>query len=200
METQVELLRTRLNKIKERVTAPSFLANEGIGNEIGFYVFDYPSRYELEVREHITMLLSALNKEQRSTKYAHINLFNVVIDYLKSRNLLDDVIELERSSGTQELLTAFEDLLAADQICNFIVESTDIGSADCTFVSGIGSCWPFLRAHTIFNNLQNYVGNKPVILFYPGHYSGQDLKPFDLPTLKANYYRAFALIEKGSIV
>lgn len=198
MDSQIETLRARLNKIKERVTAPSFLANQGIGNEIGFYIFDYPARYELEVREHVEMLFKALSKESKKAKYLHLNLFQIVIDYLKSRGLLDDVINLERSSGTQEVLTSFEDLLAADQICSFLAESTGIKAADCTFVTGIGSCWPFLRAHTVFNNLQNYIGNKPVVLFYPGQYTGQDLKPFGLPSLKANYYRAFSLIDQRS--
>lgn len=196
MSAQLESLKIRLNKIKDRVTSETFLANKGIGNEIGFFIFDYPARYELVVREHLELLLSALSRERRETSYLHLNLFKVVVDYLKSRSLLEDVLSLEQTSGTQELLTAFEDILAADQLCTFIAEKTGIRDADCTFVSGIGTCWPFVRAHTIFNNLQNYVGNKPVILLYPGQYSGQDLKPFDLPKLKANYYRAFSLIDQ----
>ena len=196
MSAQLESLKIRLNKIKDRVTSETFLANKGIGNEIGFFIFDYPARYELVVREHLELLLGALSRERRETSYLHLNLFKVVVDYLKSRSLLEDVLTLEQTSGTQELLTAFEDILAADQLCTFIAETTGIRDADCSFVSGIGACWPFVRAHTIFNNLQNYVGNKPVILLYPGHYSGQDLKPFDLPKLKANYYRAFSLIDQ----
>ncbi len=199
MNSQLETLKARLNKIKDRVTSPTFLANQGIGNEIGFYIFDYPARHELVVREHVAMLLAALNKDGKATKYLHLNLLVVVTEYLKSRGLLEEVLALERSSGTAEVLTAFEDLLAADQICNYIAQSTGIKEAACTFVTGIGSSWPFLRAHTVFNNLQNYIGNKPVVLFYPGQYTGQDVKPFDLPSLKANYYRAFSLIDQRSI-
>lgn len=196
MSVQLEALKMRLNKIKDRVTCETFLANKGIGNEIGFFIFDYPADCELVVREHIELLLGSLRRERRRINYLHLNLFMVVVEYLKSRGLLEDVLTLEQRSGTQELLTAFDDILAADQLCTFMAETTGIRGADCTFLSGIGACWPFVRAHTILNNLQNYVGNKPVILLYPGKYSGQDLKPFDLPKLKANYYRAFSLIDK----
>jgi hypothetical protein len=35
-------LNERLNKILPRVISDDFLAGSGIGNEIAFYIFDYP--------------------------------------------------------------------------------------------------------------------------------------------------------------
>lgn len=199
MDAKLELLKSRLNKIRETISSPSFLSNEGIGNEIGFYIFDYPAQYEVTVRDHISMLVAGLNRSLSDPNYLHINLFQLVIDYLKQRGLLDEVLELERSSGTQELLAAFDDILSAESLCQFLVESFDPKSKKATIISGIGSCWSFVRAHTILNNLQNYVGKTPVIFFYPGQYSGQDLKPFGISTLKANYYRAFPLIDERTV-
>lgn len=195
MDTKLELLKSRLNKIREKISSSSFLSNDGIGNEIGFYIFDYSPQYEVTVREHLEILVAGLNSDSSDSHYLHINLFQLVTDYLKHRGLLDQVLELERSSGAEELLTAFDDILSAEAICQFLVQSFNVQTAKALLVSGIGSCWPFVRAHTILNNLQNYVGRTPVILFYPGQYTGQDLKPFGLPNLKANYYRAFPLIE-----
>ena len=43
----------RLNKILDRVTSDAFLANQGLGNEIPFYAFDYPPEREPEIQEHI---------------------------------------------------------------------------------------------------------------------------------------------------
>jgi hypothetical protein len=37
------------------------------------------------------------------------------------------------------------------------------------------------------------LGHKPVVLFYPGHYNGQDMCLFGEVTSK-NYYRAFKLV------
>ena len=49
----------RLNKILDRITAEDFLHGKGLGNEIPFYAFDYPTERELEVREHIAFLENA---------------------------------------------------------------------------------------------------------------------------------------------
>lgn len=37
----MSFIRERLDKILEKLQAPAFLANKGLGNEIGFYIFDY---------------------------------------------------------------------------------------------------------------------------------------------------------------
>ena len=37
----------RLNQIKDRLSSPELLADSGRGSEIGFYIFDYPPKYEL---------------------------------------------------------------------------------------------------------------------------------------------------------
>ena len=36
---------------------PSFRQNKGLGNEVGYYVFDYPAEEELFVREWIEYVL-----------------------------------------------------------------------------------------------------------------------------------------------
>ena len=40
----------RLNKVVDRLVSPELLSNAGLGNEIGFYIFDYPPERELQVR------------------------------------------------------------------------------------------------------------------------------------------------------
>ena len=47
----------RLNQILPRVTSEIFLSSEGIGNEIACYIFDYPAKDELAVREHIEVMM-----------------------------------------------------------------------------------------------------------------------------------------------
>ena len=43
----------RLDKILPRLSENQFRENKGLGNEIGFYIFDYNPSYELLVRENI---------------------------------------------------------------------------------------------------------------------------------------------------
>jgi len=44
-----ESLKDRLNKIMDRIQSPALLSNFGLGNEIGFYIFDYPPEDELVI-------------------------------------------------------------------------------------------------------------------------------------------------------
>lgn len=49
-------LADRLNSAFDRIISPELLGNAGIGNEIGFYIFDYPAEQELFVRQWLTAL------------------------------------------------------------------------------------------------------------------------------------------------
>ncbi len=40
----------RLNQILPRITSRDFLESKGLGNEIGFWIFDYPPEREMDVR------------------------------------------------------------------------------------------------------------------------------------------------------
>src|SRR5437879_1554721 len=50
--TMSDPLNERLNKILPRVISDEFLSGSGIGNEIAFYIFDYPPEDELRVRDY----------------------------------------------------------------------------------------------------------------------------------------------------
>ena len=63
----------RLNQIIPRITSKELLANEGLGNEIGFYIFDYPPEKELQVRDHIQFVLNYLKKNKPDLRIKHIN-------------------------------------------------------------------------------------------------------------------------------
>jgi hypothetical protein len=58
----------------------------------------------------------------------------------------------------------------------------------------VGKCYPILRSHTILNNLHQVIDDVPVVMFYPGKYSGQDLLLFG-EIKDDNYYRAFKLVD-----
>jgi len=49
-------LSERLNKIMPRIVSDEFLSGSGIGNEIAFYIFDYPPEDELRVRDFLRTL------------------------------------------------------------------------------------------------------------------------------------------------
>ena len=73
-----------------------------------------------------------------------------------------------------------------------IEELTVNNASNIFFLTGIGQVYPFLRSHTVLNNLQNSVKDRPTVMFFPGIYDGTSLSLFG--KLKDdNYYRAFNL-------
>jgi hypothetical protein len=93
--------------------------------------------------------------------------------------MFDAVIKMLRLTGSNNLLV------------HHIVDNTP---ENCVvFITGVGKCYPIVRSHNVLNNLHQVLDSAPVIMFYPGEYTGHGLKLFG--TLKDdNYYRAFQLI------
>jgi Domain of unknown function (DUF1788) len=186
-------LTERLNKILPRVVSNDFLKGTGIGNEIAFYIFDYPPEDELRVREHIRFLLEHIPKQRPELRVKHINVLDFVLDYLKRRNLLDKVITMQRERGDAAVIKALSGPLDENKIATQFAEEAEPEQHDLVILSGVGSVWPLLRSHTLLNNLHPIMGRTPLVMFYPGRYDGQSLRLFG-KLRNANYYRAFKLV------
>jgi len=188
-----ESFNERLDKILPKVISNDFLMGTGIGNEIAFYIFDYPPEEELRVREHIRFLLDHIPKQNPGLRVVHINLLDFVLDYLKSRNLLDRAVAMQREKGDAVLLKALSGPLDENKIAARFAEVAKPEEHGLVILSGVGSVWPLLRSHTLLNNLHPIMGRTPLVMFYPGRYDGQSLRLFG--KLKStNYYRAFRLV------
>lgn len=183
----------RLNKVLDRLLSKELLSNAGLGNEIGFYIFDYPPEQELRFREFLETIKAQLAKRAPDLRFVHINLFTLLIDYLAERKLLDRAYQLQKTKGDEELLKALKGPLQEKRVAEYFVQVARPQDNDLVLVSGVGNAWPMLRSHTLLNCLHAYMEATPLVLFYPGKYSGQSLRLFGkLP--ESNYYRAFSLV------
>lgn len=186
-------LNERLNKILPRVIADDFLSGRGIGNEIAFYIFDYPPEHEVRVREHLRILLEHIPKQKPNLRVYHINLFDFVLDYLKGRNLLERAIQKQKKDGDEALKSALVAPLHETKLASVFAEVVRPEQQDLVLMSGLGTAWPLLRSHVLLNNLHPIMGQTPLVMFYPGRYDGQSLRLFGKLKNK-NYYRAFKLV------
>ena len=194
MNTQQELAE-RLDAIRERLDNDDFLNNRGLGNEIGFYIFDYPPQFELMVRDYLALLVGRMAKLGR--RFVHLNLFDEMLAMLQERKLLDKAFELEKKKGIDELAKALKGPLEQGRVAQHLVKKMDPSAQEFVLLSGLGQCWPLLRGHSLLNALHAHMGETPLVLFYPGRYNGLELYPFDLDTAEvapANYYRALQLV------
>jgi len=185
----------RLNLILERIENQRFMKSDGLGNDIGFWIFDYPAEDECLVRDHLHHLEQKLN--QRGYNFSHLNIFAIILDMLTERNLLQRVFKREKEIGFEKLKKSLAGPLSQKNISEYIATRYDLTSFDFILLSGVGAAWPLVRAHELLSAMQNVMGNTPLVLFYPGKYSGQDLHPFGIVESR-NYYRAFKLVpEQG---
>src|SRR5262249_23183923 len=92
-------LTDRLNQILPTITSEAFLRGKGLGNEIAFYIFDYPPEAELRVREHLQFLLDHLPKHKPGIRVKHVHLLDFVLTYLRQRHLLDKAIVMQQTKG-----------------------------------------------------------------------------------------------------
>ncbi len=186
-------LSERINRIIPRIESKEFLESKGLGNEIAIYIFDYSPECELEMRSQIDFIIKQIGKKHTHIRIAHVNLFKLIIDYLKIRGLLDRALKLQKEKGDKALYKALSGPLGEEKIAREFIKAAQPESHDIIFMSGIGNAWPILRSHTLLNNLHPHMQGKPLVVFYPGVYDGQGLSLFG--KLKDNnYYRAFQLV------
>ena len=188
-----QTLTNRLNQILPAISSNDFLNGKGLGNEIGFYIFDYAPDQELTIREHIQFLLKQLPKTNPDLKVAHINLFDLILDYLKERKLLDKVLHMQQQKGDVAVQKALAAPLHASKLIPLFQKAAAPEEHDVVLVSGVGNVYPMLRTHSLLNNLHPIMEQTPLVLFFPGSYDGQALKLFGSLN-DDNYYRAFKLI------
>ena len=193
---QQKRLNDRLDQIQPKIESEDFLKNQGLGNEIGFYVFDYPPESELTVREHLEYMTERLDKRGRNFK--SINLFEAIIELLDSRKLTERAFKVQKERGDDALFNALKGPLEQNRVAEFIASKIDFSSCEKNktefiLLHGLGSAWPIIRGHGLLNALHAKVGNVPTVLFYPGEYDGTALKPFGRIESN-NYYRAFKLV------
>ena len=184
----------RLNQILPKLTSPEFLSNQGLGNEIGFWIFDYPPEEEDSMRTFLQeVVMPALGKHQPAIKAEDVNLFDLVIGLLEERKLLDKAIEMQRTQGDAKALESLRRVLKEDKLAERLVAQHDIAALDLLVLWNVGAVYPMLRTHTLLSALHPHMKDTPLVMFYPGKYDGYSLRLFN-KLAEDHYYRAFRLV------
>jgi Domain of unknown function (DUF1788) len=182
----------RLDAILPKLQDSRLLSNRGIGNEIGFYIFDYDPEYEPLVQQHVDKLISQLTSPPNELIVVEINLYKSILDILDERKVLQRAFDVEATKGSATLGNNIAPLIRPDQIIAYINRKLQ-GNELLILMTGVGASYPMLRSHTILNNLHSVLDKIPLVMFFPGSYDGNELRLFN--TFKDdNYYRAFPLV------
>lgn len=189
-------LTARLDEMESAIRKPSFRQSSGRANEVNYWVFDYPPEKELEVRERIEYLK---NKNQKGTdgfELVVFDLYDIIIDFLEKKNFMDKCFDFEKKKGIDRITKAVTNSMKINDddslVVQYIKEHTPENAV--VFLVGIGKCYPILRSHKVLNNLHQAFVRCPVVMFFPGTYTEQELILFD-EIKDDNYYRAFKLVK-----
>lgn len=190
----------RLIELEQRLATSDFYEQTRTTNVMNYWVYDYNPRHELYVREQMNRIVEKLARQGSITPYV-VDLYTVLIDYLQKNDYLKPCMELETEYGLQHLQRVVKNALKMTSQDNVITKhiASHVPPADDTllFITGVGKCYPLLRGPAVFNhilyNLPQEYRRTPVVLFYPGTYTEQELIIIN-EVNEDNYYRAYRIV------
>lgn len=187
-------IQEHLKKLDEVIQKEDFLLNRGLGNEVGYYIFDYDPKDELIVRDYINGISGRIVGDNYEVKV--YNLYTIMLEYLNERGFTEKAINMEKRRGLQKLVESIGRLLKMDlaEEKNVFFEYVDTNTPEksVVFLTGIGELYPLIRAHSVLNKMHQVFDRVPVVMMYPGEYD--ELSLTILNTNKDdNYYRAFRI-------
>jgi hypothetical protein len=187
---KLEPLEIKYNKLFSNLSKESFLSMSALGGEIPFYIVPYNPQQENEIAQKTKQLKDRLSRDGISVY--EINLFDLTLEILEERGILDKILSKEKSLSKQKLYKTLQGVVDSEtKLVPHIEKLLQEHDSKMVFLTGIGQVFPYIRSHTILNNLQNSIKDRPTVMFFPGTY-GADLSLFG--RLKDdNYYRAFNL-------
>lgn len=174
-----------------------FLERRGLNNEVPFFICPFEPAYSVEMKRVTSQLKGRLR--QNGVTVLEVNLFELSIELIEERELLERTFEMEKSVGKNRLLPALRSLLDPEQqLVPRIAQIAAQSKFDVLFLSGVGEVFPFIRSHNVLNNLQSTMKECPTVMFFPGSYqhelaTGASLDLFGLLS-DDRYYRAYNIL------
>lgn len=181
-------INNRFKDLIAKLKSDDFYEDRGLGNEVPFYIFDYPPEKELDIRDKIKNELFPEIAESK-LQGVEIDLFDLLLESLERDKIFEKVFEMEEKRGTEVLYQKLKNSFNMDTIIKYIKEKSE--GKNFIVLTGVGKIFPLVRTHAILNNLQTVFNDTKVLLFFPGEYTEIDLKIFGFKD--NNYYRAFRL-------
>jgi hypothetical protein len=174
-----------------------FLAREGLGNEVPYFI----ETYDIAHQDAVYRKREALEKrlESMGIAVASIGLFDFAIEHFESANELEDLFSAEKTVPKTTLLEEMVKMLSIENVLvPEIAQRARDKEARLVMIYQVGEVYPYLRTHEILSSLQSTLADRPVIVFFPGTYTTSYKEGFQLSlfgTQSARYYRAFKLDE-----
>lgn len=179
------------------LTSRRFLDNRVPGNEVPFFICPFAPDEASQMAEAQARLQSRLKLE--GIEVLEINLYDLTAAILRERGLWDSVVDAEPNHSKDEFRELFQQIFDPGEALAPRVRQMLEAPHDIFFLTGIGEVFPYIRSHTVLNNLLSVSKDKPMVMFFPGEYrqsatQGSSLILFGRLT-DDQYYRAFNIFD-----
>ncbi|KDA07149.1 hypothetical protein DC31_01685 [Microbacterium sp. CH12i] len=200
MNTTERSLTSDEKRVYEVLRSHRFLKMEGLSKEVPFFIYHYPPAWALgveEMRERVTNKL----RSDDGLSVVEVNLYDLAIRLLEERGVWQRILSLEPETDKSEFREMLQGMLDPhDHLAPAIRELLAQTPSDIVFLTGIGEVFPFIRTHTVLENLQSVVVGRPMLAWFPGTYEFTQAKGHQLRALNLSasdsYYRAKDILEQ----
>ncbi len=190
----------RFEHLLKLLSSQRFLKCEGLNNEVPFFICPYAASESVEVTAMQRHLMSQLR--QHGVEPLHIDLYDMAHEILVREGDWDWIASNETTVPKDKLLEDLQGILDAEHrlIPEISARMLSVERFDILIITGIGEVFPYIRSHTLLNNLQKVAEKKPTLLFFPGQYQQSLEKGASLELFGRlrddRYYRAFNIFER----
>lgn len=179
----------RLDNLRNIIQKQDFLDGIGLNNEVNIRIFCYDPEDEMTVR-HFTEKLIA--DKSLTCRVIERDLYKVFLSACEDLDILEAIPEMEEIDGKEFLLEQLHAAVGEEEFVNKMQYSPH-ERGDVMLLTGVGDVFPFMRIHSLLEAMQPYFSDIPILVLYPGEFTGHYLKLFG--QLKPNdYYRAFNVL------
>jgi hypothetical protein len=180
------------------IRSDSFLARRGVGNEDPFFISAFHPSLQPKVDILAPALATRLNNN--GVHALLLSLYDLSVELFQRRGKWEQHLASEVAATREKFLATMRNVTDAENHMAPLIASK-LGASSCKvlLLTGVGLVYPYLRSHTILDNLKKVTKQIPTVLFFPGDYSfvegkGSHLKLFGI-LHDDRYYRAFNIAD-----
>lgn len=187
-------IETRFHHLAQCIAGPAFLRREGLGSELPFFICPYRPDEAEAMQDMVRTLVKHLH--DKGVSVLEINLYDLAVELLQREGDWEELLRIEPEVPKENMLEQLQSLLDPRRyLIPAITEKMEARCYDVLFLTGVGEVFPFIRSHTVLNNLEGSAFSKPLVMFFPGAYTyererGSSLQLFGI-FQNERYYRAF---------
>jgi len=194
LDTSKATVQERFEHLLVVISGQRFLNKHGLGNEVPFFLCAFDPAQAVEMARMQRQLIKTL--AERGIPVLEINLYDLCVEILKRRNLWDRILEKEPGIDKDQLKELLQGPLDPERhLIPAIAEKMRAAEFRVMFITGVGEVYPWIRSHTVLNNLQSTAKDQPTVMFFPGTYTQSLEKGASLDLFGRlhddKYYRAF---------